>query len=188
MNISLLIALVVAGLIICNSNIREVFVTFMMVWLFFLFDKVCFAILTDNQIFGNLSVIWEVIIIAIMIIPWLWIKNDIKFAIGILYFYFNKKKILNEGSIEKGKIEKFTRHGLRGGLYLIVSINGERIKSLTFEEYDLQYKYLFTNKADRYEKAKELYKLAQQKNYKVGNEIDVILYKNWKFVKLYNMK
>ena len=36
-----------------------------------------------------------------------------------------------EGIIEKGKIEKFTRHGLRGGLYLIVSINGERIKSLT---------------------------------------------------------
>ena len=68
MNASLLIALVVAGLIICNSNIREVFVTFMMVWLVFLFDKVCFAILTDNQIFGNLSVILEVIIIAIMII------------------------------------------------------------------------------------------------------------------------
>lgn len=187
MNISLLIALVVAALIICNKNISEVAGTIVLVVLVLLFDRVCFAILTDNEIFGNLSTIWEIIIIAIMIIPWLWIKNDIKFAIGILYFYFNKKKILNEGIIEKGKIEKVTSHGRGQGYYLIVSINGEKIKSFTFAEYDLQYKYLFTNKADRNEKAKELYKLAQQKNYKVGDEIDVILYKNWKYVKLYNM-
>ena len=77
MNISLLIALVVAALIICNKNISEVAGTIVLVVLVLLFDRVCFAILTDNEIFGNLSTIWEIIIIAIMIIPWLWIKNDI---------------------------------------------------------------------------------------------------------------
>ena len=65
----------------------------------------------------------------------------------------------------------------------------DSVPSFIIDEHDLQYKYLFTNKADRDEKAKELDKMAQiKKSYKVGAEIDVIEYKNCKFVKLYYMK
>ena len=123
-------------------------------------------LLSNIQNVEGIQIVFKIILILIMIFPWILLKNMIKSTICILYYSINKEKILSEGRIEKGEIYKiksydYGKYGptLTTGYYLIVNLNGAKIRSFYFKRNE----------------------------YSTGEEIDVILYKNWKFVKLNNM-
>jgi len=115
-----------------------------------------------NEILNQIPILYLVIIV-LMIVPCFFLKNFWKNIINIIYYRINKEKILKDGKIEKGVIQKAEciLRGFQDIYLLIAELNGKKIRSF--------------------------YYLKNEYKYKVGDEIDVIVYKNWKYVKLYNM-
>ncbi len=158
--------------------------------------SVLFMTINTAEMFGEIPIMLKLIIIIISIIPIICIKEYISHTIRILDFCINKNKLLEMGYIEKGIIQEIKSYSLRrnpssrrDGYYLIVDFNGEKIKSIPFRYHQggamvrTTYKTVYCDGKFSKEKIEEdLGDIPQL--YNVGDEIDVIIYKNKKYVKL----
>lgn len=171
-------------------KLSMVLTTIILVALFVVVDICLFMAIFVSEISVKLPIILKLIIIIISILPIICIKEYISHTIRILDFCINKNKMLEMGYIEKGIIQeiKSGRFG-RDGYYLIVDFNGEKIKSIPFRYYQggrivkTTYKTVYHDGKFNKEKIEEdLGDIPQL--YNVGDEIDVIIYKNKKYVKL----
>lgn len=174
-------------------KLSMVLITIILVALIIVVDSCLFMAIFISEISVKLPIMLKLIIIIISILPIICIKEYIYHTIRILDFYINKNKMLEMGYIEKGIIQeiksyRFGRAG-RDGYYLIVDFNGEKIKSIPFRYYRGEriiktiHKIVYHDGKFNKEKIEE--DLSNMpKLYNIGDEIDVIIYKNKKYVKL----
>ena len=144
-----------------------------------------------------------VIYIILFIVSLIFVCIYLKFTINLLYYWINKEKILKYGKIERGVIKKIKVYrdpefnNEVDAYRLIVELNGKEIKSLFFRkninikvEYVKHYQFIKINdsKDDIKTINENKYEYEEHALYEVGDEIDVIVYKKWKYVKLYEMQ
>ena len=156
-------------------------------------DIALFMTINTAEMFGEIPIMLKLIVIVISILPILLIKGYIAHTIRILDFCINKNKILESGYIEKGIIQEIKSYSLRrfskDGYYLIVDFNGEKIKSLPFRYHNggtvikTTYKSIYSAGQINKERIEEVLDDIPQL-YNVGDEIDVIIYNNKKYVRL----
>lgn len=174
-------------------KLSMVLTTILLVSLIIVVDSYLFMIIFANEISSELPIILKLIIIIILILPIICIKEYILHTIRILDFCINKNKILEMGYIEKGVIQEIKSYGFRNfskhGYYLIVDFKGEKIKSIPFRYYQggtmvkTTYKTVYKNgKLDKEKFEEVLGDITQL--YNVGDEIDIIIYNNKKYVRL----
>lgn len=170
--------------------------TICLVVLIIVVDSILFMTIFVSEIEIKLPIMLKLIIIIISILPIICIREYISHTIRILDFCINKNKLLKMGYIEKGIIQEIKSYGFRrnpsfrkDGYYLIVDFNGEKIKSIPFRYHQggtmvrTVYKIVYSDGKFNKEKMEEnLGNIPQL--YNVGDEIDVIIYKNKKYVRL----
>lgn len=141
----------------------------------------------------ELPLILKLFLISISLLPIVFIREYIAHTIRIFDFYMNRRKILENGSIQKGVIQEIKSYGFRQrhthGYYLIVDLDGEKIKSLPFGYYTGR-----TMQKNVYEDTSSNLKFHKERMngvlnvfprlYNVGDEIDIIVYHNKKYVML----
>lgn len=201
MNLIIIIAIIILSYIV-NFLIKKyvklsmVLNTILLVAIIVAVDILLFMTINTAEMFGEIPIMLKLIIIIISILPIICIKEYISHTIRILDFCINKNKLLEMGYIEKGIIQEIKSYSLRrhpssirDGYYLIVDFNGEKIKSIPFRYHQggtmvrTTYKTVYRDGKFNKEKIEEdLGDIPQL--YNVGDEIDVIIYKNKKYVKL----
>ena len=196
MNILTLILLIILSFIL-NFIIKKyvkasmVIITTLLIGLIILVDMGLYTLVFSNKI--QLPLIVKLFLIVISILPFVCIKGFISHTFRILDYCINKNKFLEMGYIDKGIIKEIRAYGFgkyeKDGYYLIVDFNGEKIKSIPFRYQQggimikTTYKKIHNNGNTTKEKIEEvLGEMPQQ--YNVGDEIDVVIYNNKKFVKL----
>lgn len=132
------IVLIVLWIIIWSKpNLTMIFSSIVLTLFVIALDVLCIMLLSYNRIFGGLPAMVNLTVITIMILPWIFLIDYLKATIKILYYNFNKEKILTEGQIEKGIIQKIKsygyRRGYKSGYYLIVEFYDEKIRSFYFK-------------------------------------------------------
>lgn len=167
--------------------------TIIFIGLIVLVDSVLFFVVFFSGILEKIPLIVKLIIIVISIAPFVCIKGHIAHTIRILDYWIHKNKILEMGYIEKGIIKEIKSYSLfkdaTDGYYLIVDFNGEKIKSLPFRYNPgativrTTYRNVYSNGKLNREKVEEVLGDMPQL-YNVGDEIDVIIYHNKKYIKL----
>lgn len=112
--------------------------------------------------FNELPLGLKLFLIIISILPVIFMREYIDHTIRILDFYIYKRKMLEKGIIKKGVIREIKSYGFYirriNGYYLIVDFDGKKIKSIPLSKCYLN------------------------KLYNIGDEIDVIVYRNKKYV------
>ena len=194
MNLIAIIAIIILAYILDflikkYVKLSMVLITIILVALIIVVDSCLFMAIFVSEISVKLPIMLKLIIIIISILPIICIKEYISHTIRILDFCINKNKLLEMGYIEKEiKSYGFGRFG-RDGYYLIVDFNAEKIKSIPFRYYQggrivkTTYKTVYHDGKFNKEKIEEdLGDIPQL--YNVGDEIDVIIYNNKKYVKL----
>lgn len=198
MNLIAIIAIIILAYILDflikkYVKLSMVLITIILVALIIVVDSCLFMAIFVSEISVKLPIMLKLIIIIISILPIICIKEYISHTIRILDFCINKNKLLEMGYIEKGIIQEIKSYGFgrfgRDGYYLIVDFNGEKIKSIPFRYYQggkivkTTYKTVYHDGKFNKEKIEEdLGDMPQL--YNVGDEIDVIIYNNKKYVKL----
>lgn len=180
--INVLLGIVILGIILYIPNLAMIFETVIYILGTIAIDYIGMKLIDSNNILisniegmSNSLIILNLVVVGIMIMPWFLTMKSLKNTMDMLFYNYNKEEILEKGEIEKGIIKKIKAyaHGNRSayGYYLIVDFKGEKIRSFNY-----------SNKRIKNTSNEEQYL------YNVGDEIDVILYKNKKIVKLYDMK
>jgi len=174
-------------------KLSMVLTTILLLALIVVVDSCLFMVIFVSEISVKLPIILKLIIIIISILPIICIKGYISHTIRILDFCINKDKLLEMGYIEKGIIQEIKSYGFHtrrtDGYYLIVDFNGEKIKSIPFRYHQgrtmvkTTYKTVYSDGKFNKEKIEEVLGDMPQL-YNVGDEIDVVIYKNKKYVKL----
>lgn len=167
--------------------------TILLVTLIVAVDISLFIAIFVSEISVKLPIMLKLLMIIIAILPIICIKGYILHTIRILDFCINKNKLLEMGYIEKGIIKEIKSYGFsefrKDGYYLIVDFNGEKIKSIPFRYHQggtmlkTTYKTVYSDGKFNKEKTEEFLGNMLQL-YNVGDEIDVIIYNNKKYVKL----
>ncbi len=141
---------------------------------------------------NDLPLLLKLFLINISLLPIVFISEYIAHTIRIFDFYINRKKVLEKGIIQKGIISEIKSYSFYprriSGYYLIVNFDGKKIKSLPFSKYHLD-KMVYKNNYEECSHNIKLYKIKNNEvftissaSYNVGNEIEVIIYKNKKYV------
>lgn len=198
MNLITIIAIIILAYILDffikkYVKLSMILTTIIIVALIIVVDSCLFMAIFVSEISVKLPIMLKLIIIIISILPIICIKGYISHTIRILDFYINKNKLLEMGYIEKGTIQEIKSYGLRqhslDGYYLIVDFNGEKIKSIPFRYHQggtmvkTTYKTVYSDSKFNKEKIEEVLGDIPQL-YNVGDEIDVVIYNNKKYVKL----
>ena len=135
--------------------------TILVIGVFILIYSILIAVIFFSEISIYIPVILKLFIIIIFAIPIIFYKRDILHTVKILDYSINRKKIMEFGKIENGIIQEIKPYSLGGrgsdGYYMIVDFNSEKIRSIPFDN---------------------------NFSYKVGDEIEIIMYKNNKYVKV----
>ena len=175
-------------------KLSMVLTTISLIALIVVVDSALFIVINTAEMFGKIPIMLNLIIIIISILPIILLKGYIGHTIRILDFFINKNKILETVQIKKGVIQEIksyslSRYGRKHGYYLIVDFNGEKIKSMPFRYHQggtivkTTYKTVYCDGKFNKEKIEEdLGDMPQL--YNVGDEIDVIICNNKKYVKL----
>lgn len=156
------------------------FTSFFVAMFIFLFINHLYLIISLDKMGGDTSVLLTPLVMLILMALLVILKNHISLTVIIIDFWINKKRLLEEGHVEKGIIEEIKTYSYTkninniSGYYLIVDLNGEKIKSLPFNYMDGTF----------YDKQASENLKGTPQAYKVGDEIDVIVYENKKYVKL----
>lgn len=141
---------------------------------------------------NELPLLLKLFLISVSILPVIFLNEYIAHTIRILDFYVNRRKILERGIIKKGVIQEVKSYSFHNrsikGYYLIVDCDGKKIKSLPFSKYHLD-KMSYKNNDEECSDNIKLYKMKNNgvftissASYNVGDEIEVIVYKNKKYV------
>jgi len=174
-------------------KLSMVFITIFLLILIIGVDSSLFILMFFCEISGKIPIILKIIIIIILILPIMCIKEYISHTVRILDFFINKNKLLKMGYIENGIIKEIKSYGFdrfgTDGQYLIVDLNGEKIKSMPFRYHQggtmTKFTYKTTYNAGKFHKEKigaVLEDIPQV--YNVGDRIDVVIYNNKKYIKL----
>lgn len=152
-----------------QSYIDEGMSHIFMIILFIIIPPIVFVRWGIFDYLKNIGIIITVMWLGLIIAIWIGTKERILGAIRTKYYNENERKILENGDKLKGKIIEVKSLGWYGqsrrynfrkgweGYYLIVEVDGEKIKSKIFSD----------NK------------------YQIGQEIDVACYNNHKYILIY---
>lgn len=140
----------------------------------------------------ELPLMVKLLFVVLSIMPFIFFKGYFAHTLRIIDYWINKDKILASEDIEKGIITEIKGYGYGRkytGHYLIVCLNGEKIKSLPFKYHPggtivrTTYSTVSNNRNISREKTQDvLGEMPAQ--YNVGDEIDIIIYNNKKYVKI----
>lgn len=197
MNVITVILLIILSLIL-NYTIRKyvkismVIITILLTGLIIIVDVGIYTLMFSSKLHIELPLMIKIFLIFISILPLICIKEYISHTFRILDYWINKNKLEEIGYIEKGTIKEIKSYGFgkynKDGYFLIVEFNGERICSIPFRYFQggtlvkTTYKRVYNNGNSTKEKVEEVFGETPQL-YNIGDEIDVIVCNNKKYVK-----